>query len=197
MAIDRRPDLAALRSSVEISEEEYRSARAKLMPRFDAYAKYGYTDSNDYWAKDAESAGLVATLPIFEGGANYAQMIRRNKEINESIDRLSEGEKDIILDVKKAFLNLNDAAERVPVARKNIELATENLRITRDQYGQGLLTSADVLREEERLAGARSRYYQALYSYHEAFAVLTNVIGSAPPASDEPIQGKAVSHGKN
>jgi TolC family type I secretion outer membrane protein len=196
LAINNRPDLGAIRKQVDISEEEYRSARAQLMPKFDAYMRYGYTDSHDLPEKDVEAGGIVATIPIFEGGANYARMIRRNKEINEAIDRLSESEKDVILDVKKAYLNLNDAAQRVPVARKNIELATENLRITRDQYSQGLLTSADVLQEEERLALARSRYYQALYGYHEAFAVLKNVIGTDPPVSEGKNQGEVAGNEK-
>lgn len=87
---------------------------------------------------------------------------------------------DVLLDVRQAYLDQSAAAERIPVARKAIELAAENLRIVRDQYGQGLVTSVDVLIEEDRLSRARSNYYRALYAYHQAQARLTNALGGAP-----------------
>lgn len=57
----------------------------------------------------------------------------------------------------------------------------ENLRIVRDQYGEGLLTSADILIEEDRLARSRSNYFRSLYDYHESYARLINAVGAEPP----------------
>jgi outer membrane protein TolC len=183
LAIKSRPDLAALRRQIQIVEEQYRSTRANLMPRISGYVNASYADQDNLPNRDRRVAqgGVVADLSIFDGGLTYAQLARLSKEINEAVDSQSEGEKDILLDVKQAYLNLNDAAERIPVARKSIELAVENLRITRDQYAQGLLTSEDVLLQEERLAQARVSYYQALYAYHQSLAVLVNAIGTNPP----------------
>ncbi len=93
-----------------------------------------------------------------------------------------------MLQVKQAFLGVREAAERIPVARKSIEEAEENLRMVRDQYAQGLRTSAEVLIEEDRLARARSSYYGSLYDYHDAFARLTNAIGGPPPEDVKPLR---------
>ncbi len=183
LAIQSRPDLAALRKQIKIVEEQYRSTRAGLMPNISGYYNFNYIDSRNLTDKDAPVGGIMAHWSAFDGGLTYAQMARLSKEINEAIDTQSEAEKDVILSVKQAFLNLNEAVERIPVAKKAVELAEENLRITRDQYAQGLLTSADVLQEEERLALARSSYYQQLYTYHRSFAILTNAIGTTPPGS--------------
>jgi outer membrane protein len=183
LAIQNRPDLAALRQQIRIVEEQYRTSRASLMPKVSGYMNYTYVDSRNLTDKDTPVGGVMVHWSAFDGGLTYAQMARLSKEINEAIDNQSESEKDVILSVKQAYLNLNEAIERIPVAKKAVELAEENLRITRDQYAQGLLTSADVLQEEERLALARSSYYQQLYSYHQSFAILTNVIGTTPPAT--------------
>jgi len=183
LAIKNRPDLAALRKQIQIVEEQYRSTRANLMPHISGYVNASYADQDNVDLRDRRvaSGGVVADLSIFDGGLTYAQLARLSKEINDAVDTQSEGEKDILLSVKQAYLNLNDAAERIPVAKKSIELAVENLRITRDQYAQGLLTSEDVLLQEERLAQAKVSYYQALYAYHQSLAVLVNVIGTNPP----------------
>lgn len=183
-AIQLRPDLEALRRQIAIVEQQYRATRANLAPQFSGFITYNYTDTKNVQDRDSAVGGFVADWSVFDGGLTLAQMARLSKEINEAIDAQSETEKDIILDVKQAYLNLNYAAAQIPVAKKSIELAEENLRITRDQYSQGLLTSEDVLLQEERLAQARSNYYQALYGYHQAFAVLANTIGATPPSGD-------------
>jgi len=196
VAIKQRPDLAALRRQIQIVEEQYRATRANLMPRISGYANAGYTDQDKLPGRDRRvgQGGIIADLSIFDGGLTYAQMARLSKEINQAIDAQSEGEKDILLQVKQAYLNLNDAAERIPVAKKSIELAEENLRITRDQYAQGLLTSEEVLLQEERLSRARVSYYQALYAYQQSFAGLANAIGTTPPEINE-VSAKASATG--
>jgi len=183
LAVRERPDLAALRKQIRIVDEQYRSTRATLAPRIDAYANYSYSDSNNVSDHATFTGGLVANWSIFDGGLTWAQLARLSKEINQAVDQQSEAEKDIILQVKQAYLNLTNAAKGIPVARKSIELAEENLRITRDQYAQGLLISEDVLLQEERLAQARSSYYRALYAYHQSSAVLTNAVGTELPAA--------------
>jgi outer membrane protein TolC len=68
------------------------------------------------------------------------------------------------------------------VARQAIGLAEENLRVARDQYGAGLVTTADLLVEEERLSSARPAYFRALYDYHDAVARLAHAVGADPIA---------------
>jgi len=181
LAINNRPDLAALRRLVRIAEENYRTSRAGLAPQISIYGTWSFADVDKVKDKDSGVGGIIADWSVFDGGFTYAQMAERAKLINEAIDQQSEQEKDIILDVKRAYLNLNEAVEQIPVARKNVELAVENMRITRVQYDQGLMTSADVLLEEQRLSQARSSYYQALYKYHESYAVMVNAIGTSLP----------------
>ncbi|MFA5863994.1 MAG: TolC family protein [Phycisphaerae bacterium] len=181
LAVRNRPDLEALRKQIKITEEQYRSTRAGLAPQINGYLNYNYSAVKNVEDKDAAVGGFFVDLPIFDGGLTYAQLARLSKQINEAIDVQSETEKDIILNVKQAYLVLNAAAEQIPVAKISIEQATENLRITRDQYAQGLLTSQDVLLQENALSQTRSNYYQALYAYHQSFAVLVNAIGGQPP----------------
>ncbi|MCO5168731.1 MAG: TolC family protein [Planctomycetes bacterium] len=180
MAVDKRPDLAALRRQIEIAQAEYRATRADLFPRIYAFGSYNYTSDDFQLNQNWLSGGAAIEWPIFDGGVTYTRLRRQERLIEEAIDRRSEQVDDVVLDVKQAVLNVQEAGQRLEVARRAIQLAEENLRITRDQYGQGLVTSADVLLEEDRLSRARSNYFRALYAYHQAYARLVFVIGGEP-----------------
>lgn len=189
LAIRERPDLASLRRQIEIARDEYRATRADgTAPRVYGFADYNWSSDDFLLNNEWLSGGIAVQIPIFDGGVTIALLKRQRKEIAESVDRHDERVDDIVLDIKKAYLNVRESAERIPVARKSVNLARENLRIVRDQYDQGLLTSADVLTEEDRLARTRTNYFQALYDYHESYARLANNIGAEPPPSNETVE---------
>lgn len=181
LAIDTRPDLLSLKRQIEIARDEFRAARAEgTAPRIFAFADYNWSSDEFLLNSEWLSGGVAVQIPIFDGGVTIARLQRQRKEIAETVDRYDERIDDIVLDIKQSYLNVNEAAGRIPVARKAVELAEENLRIVRDQYGEGLLTSADVLIEEDRLSRSRSNYFQSLYDYHESYARLINAVGAEP-----------------
>ena len=177
LAIERRPDLEAARQRIAIAQAQYRATRAEFFPVIFAFGSYNYTSDEFQLNDDWLSGGAAIRVPIFDGGVTYTRLQQRRREIDEAVDLRDERIDDVLLDVRRAFLDQRASAERIPVARKATELGEENLRIVRDQYGQGLVTSVDVLIEEERLSRARSSYYRALYAYHQAQARLTNALG--------------------
>ncbi len=181
-ALKQRPDLIALERQIVSAQAEYASIRANYFPIISAFGNYSATTESSFGSSDSGRlvGGLVVQVPIFDGGVTHRKLQRKEKEIAEIRDTRDEHVDNIALEVKKAFLKLQEAAEKIPVARKSIELADENLRINRDQYGQGLVTSATVLIEADHLSSARANYYRALYDYHQAFAQLIYEIGDTP-----------------
>ena len=177
MAMESRPDLMAMKRSIEIARADYGATKSNFWPYINALGNFSSTTEGHLVNQNWFAAGLNMEWPIFDGGVTRAQLDQKEKQIEESIDLYDKYGADIILDLKKAYLFLQDTAERIPVARKSIELAEENMRIVHDQYGQGLLSSAEVLLEEQRLSTSRSSYYRALYSYHASYALLENEIG--------------------
>ena len=118
---------------------------------------------------------------LVDGFGTQFRLKRKKKEIAESIDFHDERLDDILLDVTQAFLLTRDSAERLPVARKSVDLAEENLRVTRDQYLAGLVSTADLLAEEDRLSQARSNHVRALYECHASAARLVHATGGPLP----------------
>lgn len=180
LAVERRPDLEAARRQIAIARSRYKATRAELFPVIYAFGAYNYTTDEFQLNDDWFSGGVAIEAPLFDGGVTYTRLNQRRREIDEAVDLRDEHTDDVLLEVHQAFLQQRAAAERVPVARKAIELGAENLRIVRDQYGQGLVTSVDVLIEEDRLSRARASYYRALYAYHTSQARLHNAMGRPP-----------------
>ena len=151
---------------------------AGLRPRIYAFADYNASSDDFLLNQQWLSGGVALQFPLYDGGAVHARLRRQSKEMAEIADLRDDRVDDIVLDVKRAFLRAREARLRLPVARKSIELATENLRMTKDQYAQGLVTTTDVLTEEERLARVKSNYFQARYANHEAYAQLQHATGA-------------------
>ncbi len=181
LSIERRPDLAALRRMIEAGRAEYDVIRRGNLPGIVGTLDYNYTSDQNTLNPDWLGAAVILQIPLVDGLGTQFRLMRKTKEIAEAIDIHAERLDDILLEVTQAFLQAREAAERIPVARKAVALAEENLRVTRDQYAAGLLTGADVLAEEDRLSRARSGHIRALYEYHSAAARLANAAGGPLP----------------
>lgn len=183
-AVERRPDLEALRERVAAARKEAAAGRSEYMPAIYAFGSIDHTTDSFTLHKDWASAGLGVRWSLFDGWASDARTTRRALEVRNAEDARDELAADVELDVRLAYQDVQEAAERIPVARQAVALGEENLRVVRDQYGAGLVTSADLLAEEERLASSRSAYYRALYDYHDAVARLGHAVGADPLGGD-------------
>jgi len=178
-AHESRSDLKAARLQVLSSEADLDAARAENWPRLDAFAEYDTNSTSFLVNKDFTVTGFTFSMTLFSGGAQSAAVERRQKQVLQAQDQFLERQDNISLDVKQAYLAAGQTFDSVQVAEKNQQLAVENLRIYRDQYSQGLVTSTDVLTAEDAASRARSNYYQALYDYYTALARLDNVVGQS------------------
>ena len=81
------------------------------------------------------------------------------------------------MEVKRAFLGLTDALERLPAQKENMETAQENLRIAQERYALGLLSQLELKDAELSLTQAQTLYAKALFEYNVARAALNRAVG--------------------
>jgi outer membrane protein TolC len=81
------------------------------------------------------------------------------------------------LEVKQAFLRIQESEKNILTVEKAIEQAKENLRITEEQYKEQVATQTDVLVAQTLLTETMTNYYNALYDFKIAKAVLNRAIG--------------------
>ena len=104
--------------------------------------------------------------------------------VKEKLSRLSQAnyrKEDILdnieLEVKQAFLRTKETEKNITTVEKAIEQAKENLRITEERYKEQVSTTTDVLVAQTLLTETMRNYYNALYDFKIAKAVLYRAIG--------------------
>ena len=88
------------------------------------------------------------------------------------------------LEVRKAYLDLKAAAQRVETASAASAEADEAYRIIQNRHQSGLTTVTELLRSETSLAAARTRHLAAVYDHRVAAAALEYVTGTLAADSE-------------
>jgi len=182
-AIEKRPELKALRLALKNADHVVTLAQSAYYPEValvGSYEQNGDNPSateNDYGNTHNASVTLQARWTFFEWGKTRAEVnkYRRNKS---SLVEKTKGIKDSIkLEVKSAFLSLKVAEQNIQTAQKSLVQSKENWRITNLQYQQQMTTSTEVLDARTFLTRAETNYYGALYGYMISLAELERAVG--------------------
>ena len=107
------------------------------------------------------------TYGVREKLSRLAQAKSRKQEVLDNID----------LGVKEAYLRTIESERNIITIEKAIEQAKENLRITEERFKEQVSTQTDVLVAQTLETDTMTNYYNALYDYKVAKAVLYRTIG--------------------
>lgn len=115
------------------------------------------------------SIGFQLNWLIYDGGASNAQA-QENYQSMKAQDVAFAKERETIREAVEAdFYNLQSNKENVGKSRKNVELATEALRLARLRFQAGVGTQTDVINSQTALTTARSQYLQAIIGYNQSY----------------------------
>jgi outer membrane protein len=117
-------------------------------------------------------AGIEVQFDIFQGGAKRARL-SRERAVQEKVAAAKDMATDAaLLEVRRAYYDLDASRQQVEVARAAIAQSQESLRINRNRYEAGLLTITDLLGAEEAARRSQTDYWEAVYRYHTDYANL-------------------------
>ncbi|PYK59530.1 MAG: TolC family protein [Verrucomicrobia bacterium] len=189
-AMEKRPELAALRKAELTRKEGITSARSMYQPSVQAFGGYGWRSSqfSDDPGRDVSgwNAGLQLNWDIFDGlltrgKVDEAKAVHKRAEYD-----VEDATRRIELEVRSAYSNFIEAKEVLESQKKVVEQAEEALRLANARADAGTGTQLDVLSAQTALTEARSTQVQALHDYAVARARLERAIGnSAPPSVTE------------
>jgi len=204
-AIATRPELGALREAEIIAQQEVRRARSGYFPGIVGYGGY-QSRSSDYKTDLADIQhgwviGGELNWAIFDGLQTKGLTDTAKANLAGSQEDLVATARNIEVEVRSAYSTFVQAKETLESQLKNVELATEALRLARALQEAGSGTQLDVLDAETSLTQARTTWVNALRDYAASLAALERAIGldimqesvstsspDATSASDSPIQ---------
>jgi outer membrane protein len=157
VALRENPALAAARETETASRYGVEVARADLWPNISVRGRLSHNEQTISRASQTDSKSLVAeiTVPIYQGGSEWAR-IRQAKQTNsESLMRIAVAERQVRQDVSNAWEQLRAARAQIKSDEEQVranEIAYDGVR---QEALVGSRTTLDVLDAEQELLNAR------------------------------------------
>jgi outer membrane protein TolC len=182
-AYRHRPDLFGKELGIRQQKELLAIAQSTYYPTVSAYYKDYWTNPNSHNPMRVEwdngwNYGLMASLPLFDGFAREGSVISQKARVKQSQIDLVDTEETALLELTKAILSIEDAAEFVDSQKLNLSRAEEGLRLVETGYKEGVNTQIEVLDAQTSLTTAKANYYQAAYSHLVAKLDLQKAMGT-------------------
>jgi outer membrane protein len=156
-ALEDNPDLLAVNNQRRSAAFDVKSARAQRMPRVSGVVdtSYGnYLGSGPSIAPSSQhsvSAGVQATIPLFTGGAEGAQIRQSQARLNQTMEQIIEVERLVIARTRSTYASwqaAKDVIQSSDVAVKANALALEGVRA---ENSVGTRTILDILNAQQEL----------------------------------------------
>ena len=175
-AYDRRPDLKAITVKKQSLEQSIELARKGYYPSVTGNAGYGW-GGGSFPLDQGWSFGAQLDVPLFSGFSTKYQVAeaQANLEVlaaNEALLRQT-----IDQDVKQAWLNLQEAADRGVAAELIVRQAAENLELANGRYASGVGSPIEVTDALVAASNAKMAQISALYDYKLAQSSLEKAAG--------------------
>jgi outer membrane protein len=178
-AIAARPDYMGAVENLDAAESGVTSARGGYFPTVSASAGYSLFNEEFKGLSNNKNLnwGVGFRWSLFDGfqtnqAIQTASAQRRNAEIT-----LSQAERDINVQIKKALLDLDAARKSLEVSQKGLVSAAEDRKIAEERYNLGAGTLLDLMVANANFVRAEAQKVNATYGFITATYNLEFVIG--------------------
>ncbi|QDT02130.1 Outer membrane efflux protein [Rubripirellula lacrimiformis] len=178
IATAQRSELQSVAHKSNALRHQAKRELAALGPQVGAAGGYSFLENDNLTHEGFWSASLLAEWTVFDGGVarNKAASLRQQASALARLKRDLESR--IALQVRQAWLNLQNANDRIKVAEVSVEQAEENLKVALDRYRKEVGTNTEVLDAQTLLAETRNNYFAATYDATLARVTLDRATGS-------------------
>ncbi len=162
-ALAARPELVDLAAQVSALCHRSQQERAARKPQVFAEGVYGFRENRyqDPQGVAGVRVGVDWNVADFGRSEHKAESLAwKSQAVQHRYNHLVST---IRLQVRRAWLHLDETRRRVEVAQAALDQADENARVTRSRYLNGLATNTDVLEAELLRVRTYRNYNHSLY----------------------------------
>jgi outer membrane protein len=169
---------------VQISQKDLKLAQRSYYPTVNLEGNY-YRRGTDWDVNGGEGVAdsrywdirATATWNFWEWGRTTYGVREKLQRVSQAKYNQEQVKVNIDQEVKQAYLRTIESEQNIVTIEKAIAQAKENLRITEERYKEQVSTITDVLVAQTLFTQTMTNYYNALYDYKIAKAVLYRAIG--------------------
>ena len=178
-ADDKRKDILAAQYEVKQKNLAVKVAEAGYRPTVSL--SVGSTQANDLQPSADSSlsynAGISASWNIFDNGLTAAKVDAAKTAADVAELTLQKTRNDVDLEVRQAYLNMQEAEKRFTSTGEAVKQAEEDFFIAKEKYKAGAGTMLDIIDAQTALSTAKLNAISARYDYARYKAQLENVTG--------------------
>lgn len=176
-AISQRSELLAIANNVEALQHKATGVRATAGPQVALTGGYNYQQNQYQVFEDQWILGVGLKWKLFDGGMVRHQASAIDHQASGMKEQLKDLTYAISLQVRKAWLDVQESRNRVEVTKTAIDQANENYTVTRHRYERGLSRSSEVLDAETLRIQSQSNLANSRYDLLLASLRLKHSIG--------------------
>jgi outer membrane protein TolC len=158
-----RSELAQLKQQEAMYRANAKIITSDLRPKFDLSASYGYqAGKSDNLFKepyDTWKVSVTMKFPVFDGLRSSGKRAQNTAQLEQVKQMRIDRERSVAIEQSTADRDLEKAIALNEAARRAHDATAEALRMSRESFEQGLITSLDLLQAErtERQAESQRR----------------------------------------
>src|SRR5256714_12432350 len=174
LAKENRPFIKQQKAIVLSNNSQVGVARSTYFPQINATAGEEFRSSpltdNIRAARSGYIFGATGSWAIWDWGATFGRVKQARAILEGSKATLDDDVRQVELEVQQAYSNLIQGRELIQSTAKNVEQATEALRLATARLDAGAGTQLEELDARTQLTTAQSLRLLALYTYNAALA---------------------------
>jgi outer membrane protein TolC len=176
-AMLNHPSLHIADRKIAIEKEKVKLAISNFLPVLGAFAYHPDSLDSSLAPSNQWIYGLAGTLTLFNGFANINEYKAARERREEAFIAREQTALTLMLEIIRAQQNLETAADQLDLTEQSMAVASRRYAEVRDKWREGLIGSADLLREAAEQAKAQTQVLAARFQHQVATATLLNVTG--------------------
>ncbi len=180
-SLDMRSEVRQLAMQKEMSELNATIQGRSIWPTISAQVVYSLQDNQVTGGNTNNVQNMNYSLnmnwPIFDGLAANAKAQRAQQTATQAQINLDQLRQRVIVEVKQAYLDIQESKERMMMAQAGVQVAEENLRVARVSYREGVGIGMDVLNAQLTVLQAKNSLITVRFDLNTRLARLYQSLG--------------------
>ena len=180
-AFYQRAELRALEAARDAAEAQVRARRGQFLPRAAATAQYQEIEGGGSITPEGLSVSVGAQWELYAGGRRKHEVAEARSEVRRLTLQAQDVRALVELDVRQAYLRLEEAEAKVARESQTLTLAHEAVRLARLRFVEGAGTPSEVLDAEVAVTQAHTALTQAWRDQAVALAGIHKAVAAPLP----------------
>lgn len=180
-AVERSSELKNLEAQQTAIKAKLSASKSEFLPVIFGRTAYRFEgeggEDEDGDDPPAFIAGVGIKFPIFLGFSRFAKLDKTSAQFTKSQIQIEKTKQKIIKEVKKRFLELKYARERIKITDSSRQLSKKNLKLIQEKLRLERASKVDLSDAEASYLSSNAKYLEAIYNFKISKTIFKRIVG--------------------